>query len=103
MLTYFYKPYTGGAGPSDELISNNNRALCQRLNEEYRILAAIELASKYHEGIDPRDDYEVVVFSLKGKTYTISYDRWGYVCDQAGDDLNQASLADVCAWLLKNI
>ena len=98
-----YKPYTGGGGPSEDLIANNNQALCQYLNMEYKIHATIELASKYDIPGSEEDDFQVVVFKEKGKLYTISYDRWGYVCDQSDGDVDQMSFTNVCAWILKNL
>ena len=67
--TYGYSPYTGSAGPSDELIRSNNIALIQLCQEVLGLEGKIipNPLNSYHE---------IIAFESVG--VAVGYDRWGY-------------------------
>lgn len=82
--TFGYKPYTGGTGPSDAQVRQNNIALLKVLDEA-------EIPCKLERDPTLGDEYPVPC--VKVLDVYVGYDRWGF-CDTGlnGPELDQADL-----------
>ena len=93
-----YKPYTGGTGPSEEQIEQNNLALKKFLAAE-----GIETEVVMTD-FDGATDIPVQVLQVTPE-YTVGYDRWGFVGEPRveGDELDQGNLDDAMDWVRRRV
>lgn len=88
-----YEPYTGGAGPGEEQIAQNNYALCMALIKQG--IPAILVQDPNPEGA-PAEPEELPLV-VKVEDVHIAYDRWGF-CTIEVSDLDQAQWDTTLQW-----
>ena len=87
--TFGYRPYKGGAGPSEEQVRKRNEALLKALQAK-GIKASLKM-------IDIGADEEIQTVEANGRQ--AGFDRWGYNSDDS-DTLDQASFEEALAYLM---
>jgi hypothetical protein len=87
-----HAPYTGGAGPTED----GRRRLNQDLLVSLMLLGIDSATICYVNGDPEGQASESVVFKLNNKTYSVSWDRWGYT----DDDVPDATKAEETEYLL---
>lgn len=93
-----YEPYIGGAGPELEQTKANNQHLLSLLIQN-NVHAQLIPAKEYFEGkgMDYEPGETIIKISHGGDVIYVSYDRWGFCCDELirfGVHLDQAGIEE---------
>lgn len=81
-----YKEYTGGTGPSEEQVYQNNQALLEELLKHGIQAKHDDLNNIVSDLSD--EPIQILTFDKDGTVHTVGYDRWGFCSETM--DLDQA-------------
>lgn len=84
-----YEPYTGGGGPTEDQVRNNNQALKEMLEAA---VSDIKITDALHP--DYEDPTPIIIITKdNGEVLRVGYDRWGF-CGEGDveEGLDQAGL-----------
>lgn len=87
--TFKFKPYIGGAGPSDKLVENNDLYLLQEL-KKLSIECTYEADVEWNDEIGFNSFFKTVNVKYGEKILHVSFDRYGYVCEEI-DEVDQTN------------